>query len=70
MIVCICAGVDDRELQEHIEGGARSLADLERKCGAGGDCGSCRDMLCDALEDAAADRCCPPPAAFRLPTAA
>ena len=72
MIVCLCAGVDEREVQECIDEGARSLADLARTCGAGGDCGSCQDMLLEALEDAAADERCParPAAAFRLPTAA
>jgi bacterioferritin-associated ferredoxin len=68
MIVCLCAGVDEQEVQECIEDGARSLADFARKCGAGADCGSCQQMLLDALEDAAEERC--PRPAFRLPTAA
>jgi bacterioferritin-associated ferredoxin len=53
MIVCLCAGVDDCEVQRCIEGGARSLTELARRCGAGGDCGGCHDMLRESL--AAAD---------------
>ena len=42
MIVCICRAVCDRELKTTIAHGARSLDEVERACGAGGDCGSCR----------------------------
>ena len=49
MIVCICHGISDREIEEHIHQGARSVADVARRCGAGTDCGSCncavRDMV-------------------------
>ncbi len=41
MYVCVCKAVSDKELRQIIEGGARSAAEVERSCGAGGDCGSC-----------------------------
>lgn len=45
MIVCVCAGVSDREIRAAIQAGARTLGDLGRRCRAGVDCGACRDML-------------------------
>ncbi|HEY7434741.1 MAG TPA: (2Fe-2S)-binding protein, partial [Methylomirabilota bacterium] len=54
MILCLCRGVSDRTVEAVIAGGARTVAQIERACGAGGDCGACRDLL-DALVERARD---------------
>jgi len=60
VIVCICQGVDEREIRRTVAAGARTVSDLMRRCGAGTDCGSCHRELehalaraCDAEERAA-----------------
>lgn len=45
MLVCVCRGVSDREVREVLARGASTLRDVGRACGAGTDCGSCRDLL-------------------------
>ena len=44
MIVCICKGLTDTEIESQ-SAGAETVEALGRKCGAGTDCGSCRDVL-------------------------
>jgi NAD(P)H-nitrite reductase large subunit len=41
MIVCHCALVSHSELLAAIEGGATSLEELTRRCGASQHCGGC-----------------------------
>ena len=45
MIVCSCYAVSDRTLDKLIDEGARSLPEIRRACGAGGDCGSCQRQI-------------------------
>jgi len=45
MIVCLCYGVPDSAIRATIASGAATVADIRRACGAGGDCGSCCQML-------------------------
>jgi bacterioferritin-associated ferredoxin len=54
MILCLCRGVSDRTVEAVIADGAHSVAQIERACGAGGDCGACGDLL-DALVERARD---------------
>lgn len=60
MYICICKAVSDSDLQQMVQSGARSADDIEQRCGAGGDCGSCRDDIEDLvrahLRNAAASR--------------
>ncbi|HEY0712333.1 MAG TPA: (2Fe-2S)-binding protein [Polyangia bacterium] len=42
MIVCVCHGVCEKRLEAVIEAGAHTPEQVERQCGAGGDCGACR----------------------------
>jgi bacterioferritin-associated ferredoxin len=44
MIVCNCKAASDRDVHSAIQRGAESLGDLKR-CGIGGDCGSCHNLL-------------------------
>ena len=53
MIVCICRGKSDRDVEAAIDDGATSIRDLQR-CGMGTDCGSCHNVLRVMLAEAAA----------------
>ncbi|MGH7398406.1 MAG: (2Fe-2S)-binding protein [Candidatus Rokuibacteriota bacterium] len=52
MILCLCRGISDRAVEAAIADGASTVAQIERACGAGGDCGACGDLL-DALVERA-----------------
>jgi bacterioferritin-associated ferredoxin len=45
MYVCICRAVTLSHLRSLIGSGADCLEAVERTCGAGGDCGTCRDDI-------------------------
>ena len=66
MIVCICRGKSERDIEKAIERGASSLRDLQR-CGVGDQCGSCHNALRMMLT-AAAEPC--PACAAAEPAAA
>lgn len=61
LILCICQSVSDREIDAIIRDGARSLADVSRACGAGGDCGCCRRVIEQRIDRACGGNCadCP-----------
>ena len=61
MIVCICRGKSDREVNRAIANGASSLRDLQR-CGIGDECGSCHNSLRAMLAASAAEAAPPCPA--------
>jgi len=69
MVVCLCRGVSDREVREVLARGASTLREVGRACGAGVDCGSCRDLLRGMLASCA-PRGCDPPAAAAQPVRA
>ncbi len=60
MIICICRGASDKQIERAIDTGAASLRDLQR-CGIGDQCGSChnslRGMLARAATAASAQPC-------------
>ncbi len=41
MILCVCRAVREREVDAAIAGGARTVREVGRSCGAGVDCGAC-----------------------------
>jgi len=45
MYVCVCLAVTDQEVDAAIEDGAQTCDEVTRACGAGGDCGSCHEMI-------------------------
>ena len=53
MIICICRGKSDRDVNRAIDNGATTLRDLQR-CGIGDQCGSCHNSLRTMLARAAA----------------
>jgi bacterioferritin-associated ferredoxin len=45
MYVCVCLAVTDQEVDAAIDEGASTCEAVTRACGAGGDCGSCHEMI-------------------------
>lgn len=60
MVVCLCAGVTEREVEEVRDQGAATIEQLTRMCGAGSGCGGCWETLRHILAG-----CCVGCAAFR-----
>lgn len=58
MIVCVCNAVCQREIEMLIASGVDTPEAIERHCGAGGDCGTCRPDVQNLIERSAA-RACP-----------
>jgi bacterioferritin-associated ferredoxin len=54
MIVCACRGVRCSSVKAAIAAGARTVDCVGNACGAGTDCGSCRFMIEDMIDDAQA----------------
>lgn len=50
MYVCVCLAVTDVEVKSAVEAGATSVDAVTSACKAGGDCGSCHDMIEDMIE--------------------
>ena len=51
MIVCLCRGVSERQVETAVTKGAMTVHEVARACGAGSDCGACRHMLSALIED-------------------
>ncbi|MEZ4404251.1 MAG: (2Fe-2S)-binding protein [Kofleriaceae bacterium] len=49
MIVCLCYAVRDRDLDAAIAGGAATVEEVGRACGAGTGCGACLGDVEDSL---------------------
>jgi bacterioferritin-associated ferredoxin len=45
VLVCLCQRVSEGEVRAAVAKGAATVAELQRVCGAGTDCGSCWDDL-------------------------
>lgn len=45
MILCLCRGVSDHTVETVISAGAHTVGEIERTCGAGGDCGACSGLI-------------------------
>jgi bacterioferritin-associated ferredoxin len=48
--VCICHAVTDVDVDQAIDDGARSLAEISGRTRAGASCATCHDQLEDMLE--------------------
>jgi bacterioferritin-associated ferredoxin len=51
MIVCSCKGVRCSSVRAVISHGAETVEAVGHACGAGTDCGSCRGMIEDMIEE-------------------
>lgn len=49
MYVCACKAVTDRTVRAAVVTGARSVEDVTRRCGAGGECGGCIPLIAELL---------------------
>lgn len=59
VIICICRGASEKQIDKSIAGGASTLRDLQR-CGIGDQCGSCHNALRGMLARASvAGQSCP-----------
>jgi len=56
MIVCECENVSDARIRDTIAKGATTIAEVTRRCGAGGCCRSCHPQIARMLRNAAAAR--------------
>lgn len=52
MIICLCHGVRDRDIDAVIGDGAETVEEIGQECGAGTGCGTCIPELEDKLESA------------------
>lgn len=66
MFVCLCRGVSDRAVQDVIDQGARTVAEVGAGCGAGTDCGSCHETIARMIAEATGE--VPAPRPSRLPS--
>ena len=51
MYVCVCKAVTDKEVEAAIDAGAHTVAAVTAACQAGGDCGACRGMIDDMIDE-------------------
>ena len=51
MIICVCKGLSDREIESAIECGNGTEEEVGHSCGAGTDCGSCLQTLRQMLSE-------------------
>ena len=49
MIVCSCFAVSSDEIEELVDEGADTVAAVAASCGAGTDCGSCRQQVAEII---------------------
>jgi bacterioferritin-associated ferredoxin len=52
LILCICRAVTEREIDAALAAGARSVDAVGACCGAGTDCGACREAIAERIDDA------------------
>jgi len=58
VLVCICHPASERDVDSVIDEGARTVAEIGRRCGAGTGCGACVDELRDRLAAKGCSRDC------------
>lgn len=51
MLVCLCLGVTDRQIEAALSAGARDICHVGRLCGAGTCCGGCRPEIARMLSE-------------------
>ena len=57
MIVCVCRGVSERQVEAVVAEGATTVDQVARACRAGTDCGACRFMVAEIVEAARGAAC-------------
>lgn len=49
MYICLCRGVSQSKLETILKNGAKNLEDVQKRCQAGKDCGSCLEQLVEII---------------------
>lgn len=52
MYVCVCNGVNERDIRSAVDAGARNLGDLQRDLGVATGCGQCEQQAKCLLKEA------------------
>lgn len=56
MLVCVCNGISDRDIDNALKEGASSFSDMRKSLGLGACCGQCasfaKDMISDKIAEA------------------
>ncbi len=50
MLACLCRAVSDKKVLAVIQQGAETVEDVTQACGAGGDCGACKQLLQNMID--------------------
>jgi bacterioferritin-associated ferredoxin len=57
VILCLCTGSSDRDIERALEAGAESLSEIGDSCRAGLDCGQCHSALLKILDRRSCEGC-------------
>lgn len=57
MVVCLCAGSSEGDIERALEAGAGSLSEIGDSCRAGLDCGGCHSTLLEILHRRSCEGC-------------
>ncbi len=57
MLICLCHPTSNRDVDNVIDEGARTVEEIGQRCGAGTGCGACVDELRGRLEQKGANGC-------------
>ncbi len=55
MYVCICHAVTDHQIVDAVDGGVQDIGQLGEHCGAGTNCGRCRDTAQELIDQRLAE---------------
>ncbi len=55
MYVCICHAVTDHQIADAVDGGVQDLRQLGEACGAGTNCGRCRETAQELIDERLAE---------------
>lgn len=50
MYLCNCHGITYKKVESLVENGCQQVNEIQKKCGAGKDCGSCMNQLCELVQ--------------------
>ncbi len=51
VIICICEGINDREIKKLVEQGHNSTKKVMKRCRAGLDCGGCKPLVDELVSE-------------------
>lgn len=56
MYVCICHGINEKDIQEAVDDGAKSVRDVRRSHGVGSQCGKCVCHAAKVIKDSLSEK--------------